>query len=92
MTELNEIRRIAQLAKLQVEEAELPKIAAELDDILRFAAQIAQAQAEDVGSEQGIGLEGLREDTVAPSTEREALLSNAAVSDGVFYIARGEHR
>ena len=87
----DEVRRIASLANLQVSADEVTRLAAELDRILDYVAQLAPLDAE--GGEPAAGQPAdrrfLREDRPAGSLTPEEALANAPESDrGHFRVPR----
>lgn len=89
--DLNQVRRVAQLARIEITEAEAQRTLAQLQDIFRM---IERMQAIDT---QGVepmahplgGSQRLREDAVTETDQRAAALSNApAEQDGLFLVPR----
>ena len=82
------VRRIAKLARLHIEEAEIPRLGAELDGILRWIEQLNEVDVEGVepmaGATQGMALR-LRDDVVTDGGIGDQVLSNAPDKAGRFY-------
>lgn len=85
------VRDIAQLARLRVDDAELPAMTANFNDIL---AMFQQLQATDTADVEPMAnpldaTQPLREDRVTEEDRRDALQANApAVEDGLFLVPR----
>ncbi len=87
----DEVRRIASLANLQVSADEVTRLAAELDRILDYVAQLAPLDVEGVEPAAGQPADRrfLREDRPAGSLTPEEALANAPESDrGHFRVPR----
>lgn len=95
MVGLDEVRHVAELASLELTTDELPHMARNLNAVLGYIAQLNEldtrevppmAQASEVlgmaAAEQG---ETLRRDTVLPSLDRGAVMSEAPETDGRFF-------
>ena len=92
---LEDVRYVAQLANLELTEAEMPAIERDLNAILGYIAQLgeldttgvpAMAQVGEVlgGSSDVTGQE-LRSDTVRPSLDRAKVMAAAPETDGRFF-------
>jgi aspartyl-tRNA(Asn)/glutamyl-tRNA(Gln) amidotransferase subunit C len=92
---LEEVRRVAELANLELTPEEEPRMQRDLNAILGHVAQLSElnttgiepmAQVGDMlGNEQeGFGA-SLRLDTVRPSIDRRAVMASAPESDGRFF-------
>lgn len=82
----DEVRRIAALANIGLEEAEIKKMATELDQIVGFVEQLQQVDTEGVEpTNQVTGLVDVwREDEVKSNYSREELLANAPAQENGF--------
>ena len=90
-----DVRRVAELANLELTPAEEPRFAHDLNAILGHVAQLAEldttgiapmAQVADVlGYEDPGQGESLRADSVRPSLDRKAVLISAPETDGRFF-------
>ena len=74
-----DVRYVAQLARLTLSDAEAAEFQRELDDILRYVAQLDEL---DVSAIEPMAhatplVNVMREDMVRPSLERERILDNA---------------
>ena len=81
------VRRIAKLARLHVEEADVPRLQAELNGILGWIEQLIEVDVAGVEPLTGAATMALRlrEDVVTDGDLQEAVLSNAPDREGVFY-------
>lgn len=75
----DEVKYVANLARLKVSDEEADKLAAQMGDIISFAAQLSELDTEGIEpTNHAIKVENvLRSDEVRPSYERDALLQNA---------------
>jgi aspartyl-tRNA(Asn)/glutamyl-tRNA(Gln) amidotransferase subunit C len=83
----NEVREIAQLARLRLDDAEIARLAGELDAVLTHIEELRQLDTE--------GIEPmthavpfacpLREDAVGAMLEPDQALANAPARDGGFF-------
>ena len=88
---LDEVERIATLARLALGPEEKRRLAGDLGRILEFAGQISALDTRDAQSSANfLGLEPVeREDVPLPSLSREDALSNAPeVSSALFTVPR----
>ena len=92
---LDDVSHVAALANLQLTEAEMPRMAQDLNAVLEYIAQLSQVDtdgvepmaqvAEMLGHEpEGSGA-ALRRDAVRPSVNRAAVMEEAPESDGRFF-------
>jgi aspartyl-tRNA(Asn)/glutamyl-tRNA(Gln) amidotransferase subunit C len=87
----DEVRRIASLANLQVSSEEVTRLAADLDRILDYVAQLATLDVEGVEPAAGHPADrlSLRDDRPGGSLTPEESLANAPESDrGHFLVPR----
>ncbi len=94
---LNEVEHVAELANLQLTEAELPRMQRDLNAILGYIATLNELDTADIvpmaqvgellGSPEAADRTGaeLRADAVRPSVERRAVMAEAPESDGRFF-------
>ena len=81
------VRRIAKLARLHLEEAEVPRVQDELNGILGWIEQLNEVDIEGVEPITGaanIALR-LRDDVISDGGMQEAVLANAPERAGPFY-------
>jgi aspartyl-tRNA(Asn)/glutamyl-tRNA(Gln) amidotransferase subunit C len=89
--DLATVRRVANLARLHVEDAELPRLQAELNGILGWIEQLQALDTSGVEPMSGGAPEGqaslpMREDAVTDGGLREAVLANAPdLAEGAFF-------
>lgn len=92
---LEEVRRVAELANLELTPEEEPRMQRDLNAILGHVAQLGElnttgiepmAQVGDVlgNVQEGFGA-SLRLDTVRPSIDRRAVMASAPDTDGRFF-------
>ena len=81
------VRRVAKLARIHVEEAELPTLAGELNGILGWIEQLNEVDVEGVEPLTGAAQMALRlrEDAVTDGGRPEQVLANAPDRVGAFY-------
>jgi aspartyl-tRNA(Asn)/glutamyl-tRNA(Gln) amidotransferase subunit C len=92
---LEQVRRVAELANLELTAEEEPRMQRDLNAILGHIAQLneldtdgvpAMAQVgEMLGAEEELTGASLREDAVRPSLNRKAVMASAPESDGRFF-------
>ena len=85
------IREIAQLARLRVEDDELPAMTSSFNTILDLFEQLQAAPTEGVGPMANPldASQSLREDIVTESNQREALQAVATlIEDGLYLVPR----
>jgi aspartyl-tRNA(Asn)/glutamyl-tRNA(Gln) amidotransferase subunit C len=81
------VRRIARLARIRVEEADVPRLQGEMNAILGWIEQLNEVDVEGVlplagGSQIALRM---REDVVTDGGEVEAVLANAPDRVGEFF-------
>ena len=81
------VRRIAKLARIHVDDVEVPMLQAQLNGILRWIEQLQEVDVEDVEPLTGIGARALtmRDDVVTDGGLGGALLRNAPEPEGPFF-------
>jgi aspartyl-tRNA(Asn)/glutamyl-tRNA(Gln) amidotransferase subunit C len=92
---VDEVRRVAELANLELTPAEEPALARDLSAILEYVARLSEldtanvepmAQVSDVLSlDLGTAGEELRVDVVRPSVNRKLVMAEAPETDGRFF-------
>lgn len=88
MIKLDELRKIANLAKLSLEEDDTEALARDITSILEFANTISEAVVDLPKEEETSGGWNLRDDVVEPSYPPEDILLNAVESQGTYIKAR----
>lgn len=83
----DQVRHVAKLARLAMEEEKIARFAGQLESILEYVAKISQADTagvEPMAHAQPLH-NVLREDVVGPMLSVEQVLQNAPESDGPFF-------
>ena len=79
-----DVRKVAALARLHIEDSQVEAYTRDMKAIVQMVAGLPPVDADgapDAGAHMA-----LREDAVAPSLPREALLQNAPAADGEYFI------
>lgn len=81
------VRRIAKLARLHLEEADVPRVQAELNGILGWIEQLNEVDVTGIEPLTGAAnlAQRLRDDVITDGGMQEAVLANAPDRAGVFY-------
>ena len=81
------VRRIAKLARLHVDEQDVPRLQGELNGILGWIEQLNEVDVDGVEPLTGAATMALRlrEDVVTEPDLQDAVLSNAPDRQGAFY-------
>jgi aspartyl-tRNA(Asn)/glutamyl-tRNA(Gln) amidotransferase subunit C len=81
------VRRIARLARIRVDDAQVTQIQGELNAILGWIDQLNEVDVTGVEPLTGGALMAMRmrDDVVTDGNQAEAVLSNAPERDGPFY-------
>ena len=84
---LDEVRKIAELARLRFSHDELEKMADELEKILKYIRKLEELDTSHVEPMSHVhnDSEALRDDKRLQSTSRDEALSNAPDSDGKYF-------
>lgn len=84
---LDQVRHVAKLSRLALDEGRLEKFSAQLGSILGYVAKISEADVAGVEPmAHALPVRNVfREDVVEPSLPREKVLQNAPDSDGPFF-------
>lgn len=84
---LEDVKKVAKLARLAIPEAELPRFTKQLDSILEYVEQLKQADVEGVEPmAHAVRLTNvLRPDEPQPALPTEVALQNAPDTDGPFF-------
>jgi aspartyl-tRNA(Asn)/glutamyl-tRNA(Gln) amidotransferase subunit C len=93
---IDDVRRVAELANLELTQEEEPRMQRDLNAILEYVAQLNELDTSDVPPMAQVGeiLEGgavhshgetLRGDRVQPSIDRAEVMSAAPETDGRFF-------
>ena len=81
------VRRIAKLARLHLEEADVPRVQSELNGILGWIEQLNEVDVTGIEPLTGAATLAmrLRRDAITDGNMQEAVLSNAPDRAGPFY-------
>jgi aspartyl-tRNA(Asn)/glutamyl-tRNA(Gln) amidotransferase subunit C len=84
---LEQVRHVAKLSRLDLDESKLKKLAGQLESILDYVAQISKVDVTGVEPmAHALPIHNVfREDIVEPSLPLEKVLQNAPDSDGPFF-------
>lgn len=86
---IDEVRKIAYLARLRLTPEEEQQYAEQLSAILEYAARLQQVDTSDIAPTANVlSLHApLRKDVARPSTPRDQILANAAArKEGMFQV------
>lgn len=85
---IDDVRRVAALARLRFDEDELPEYAEQLSRILGYVQQLSELDTDDLEPmAHAVELtDVLRDDVPTPSLPREAALANAPKQDGRGFV------
>ncbi len=83
-----EVRHVAKLARLDLEEDEEMRLTGQMNDILSYMEKLGELDTRDIpATTHAIQLQNVfRPDVVCPSLERDRALDNAPRSDGVSFV------
>ncbi|NLO47057.1 MAG: Asp-tRNA(Asn)/Glu-tRNA(Gln) amidotransferase subunit GatC [Clostridiales bacterium] len=87
MITAEDLKKIAALSMLSLDDAELYALNNDLNDIVAFADIISEFQVEEPDPILPFPLDTLREDNVYPSAPCAEILKNAARSEDGFFVA-----
>ena len=84
----DQVRKVAQLARLQLAEADVDRFTQQLGQVLGYVERLGELNTDGVAPlAHPLEIENvLREDVPTPSLSREAALSNAPKSDGRCFL------
>ncbi len=92
---VEEVRRVAELANLELTPEEEPRMQRDLNAVLGYIAQLSEVDTTGVEPMAQVGAmlgvsgdltgEALRPDVVRPSIDRRAVMASAPESDGRFF-------
>ena len=83
----DDVRKVAKLARLAVDEAQIPRLATQLESILGYVAKINEVDTSGVEPmAHALPVHNvLREDVVEPPLGLDKVLQNAPAVDGPFF-------
>lgn len=85
-----EIKNIATLCKLHIDDSDLPKLSEDMQKIIDFADTINNAQVENIETDSlYIDEKSLRDDIIKDSYTARDILSNANEGENGFFVLRG---
>lgn len=84
----DEVKYVANLAKLYVDEAESEKLTAEMENIITFADMLSEIDTKDISpTNHAMKVQNVfREDIVKDSYSQEDILKNAPSQEGGCYL------
>ena len=92
---LEDVRKVAELANLELTPVEEPKMQRDMNAILGYIAQLSELDTravepmaqvgEMLGASTDFAGAGLRVDEVRPSIDRKAVMASAPETDGRFF-------
>jgi aspartyl-tRNA(Asn)/glutamyl-tRNA(Gln) amidotransferase subunit C len=82
-----QVRDVARLSRLRVDDATLPRLTAQLESILHYVAKVGEVDVTGVEPmAHALQLKNvLREDVAEPALPTEKVLRNAPETDGPFF-------
>ncbi len=85
---IEEVRHVADLAKLRLSEDDIAKFQKQLTDIVEFVGRLQEVDTNNIEpTSQVTGLENvLREDEVKPSLSQEKVLKNAPRTHNGYFV------
>jgi aspartyl-tRNA(Asn)/glutamyl-tRNA(Gln) amidotransferase subunit C len=89
--DLAQVHRVADLARIEISEAQAERVLAQLNDIFRMIERMQALDTEGVEPMSHLlgGAQRLRDDVVTVGDERAANLANAPLQDnGLFLVPR----
>lgn len=84
----DEVKYVANLAKLYVDESEAEKLTSEMESIINFADMLAEIDTESIApTNHAMKVQNVfREDVVTPSYDQKDILKNAPSQEGGCYL------
>lgn len=88
---LEDVRRVAELANLDLTPEEEPRMQRDLNSILGYVAQLSELKTDDVPAMAQVGEllgeadSSLRADEVRPCLDRAVVMAQAPETDGRFF-------
>jgi aspartyl-tRNA(Asn)/glutamyl-tRNA(Gln) amidotransferase subunit C len=82
-----QVRHVAQLARLGLTDAELESLSEELSQILEYVDKVSELDTEAISPTAQVGelVDVMREDAVRPSLGTELALRNAPDAEGPYF-------
>ncbi len=85
-----ELRKIAAISMLSIEDEDMVALAADLSGIIKFAEVVTKVEIDSPEKSSAPAASELRRDEVVQSLPPELVLKNAQVHSGLFFLARGK--
>src|SRR4051812_28354377 len=84
---LEQVRHVAKLSRLALDESRLQHLTVELESILEYVAQIGRADSPGAGPVAHVspGSTAVRDEVAAPPLPLDKVLQNAPETDGPFF-------
>ncbi len=84
----DEVKYVANLAKLYVDENEAEKLTSEMESIINFADMLAEIDTQSIApTNHAMKVQNVfREDVVTPSYDQKDILKNAPSQEGGCYL------
>ena len=85
----DEIRHLAGLAQLELDESSIEELRGQLETILEHVARLRELEIEDPSPDLGAAPAALREDRIRPGLDVDQALANAPAADeDLFRVPR----
>jgi len=86
---LDEVKKVAKLSRLKIEENALQKFSGQLSNILEYASKINELDTDSIPpTSHSIPMKNVfREDAVINSFDRTSIMQNAPIAENGFYKA-----
>ena len=87
MIEKKDVRKVARLARIQIEEKKLKSLSDELSNIIKFVDQLDEVEIQNVEPLQNINFKKttLRKDIITEGNDVKKIMSNAPLSSEGFF-------
>lgn len=91
MIEKKDVRKVARLARIQIEEKKLKSLSDELSNIIKFVDQLDEVEIQNVEPLQNINFKKttMRKDIITEGNDVKKIISNApSSSEGFFSVPK----
>ena len=87
MIEKKDVRKVARLARIQIEEKKLKSLSDELSNIIKFVDQLDEVEIQNVEPLQNINFKKtiMRKDIITEGNDVKKIMSNAPLSSEGFF-------
>ena len=87
MIEKKDVRKVARLARIQIEEKKLKSLSDELSNIIKFVDQLDEVEIQNVEPLQNINFKKttMRKDIITEGNDVKKIISNAPLSNEGFF-------